>query len=66
MLDVLVNNAGTFSKDGTWDKDASPETISAALLEADDNHWAQVFAVNVASLQVRLDRLPLSVYRALS
>ncbi|KZV74363.1 NAD(P)-binding protein [Peniophora sp. CONT] len=50
-LDVLVNNAGIFSKDGAWDKDASAEAVSAALLQADDEHWSQVFAVNVASLQ---------------
>ncbi|VDB94299.1 unnamed protein product [Peniophora sp. CBMAI 1063] len=50
-LDVLVNNAGIFSNDGTWDKDASPEAISAALLQAEDKDWAQVFSVNVASLQ---------------
>ncbi|KZV65134.1 NAD(P)-binding protein [Peniophora sp. CONT] len=51
-LDVLVNNAGIITKDGTWDKDgANVNVISRALLEADDDEWAKGFAVNTSSIQ---------------
>ncbi|VDC06383.1 unnamed protein product [Peniophora sp. CBMAI 1063] len=51
-LDILVNNAGILTKDGNWDKDgASVETISQALLQADDKDWDQGFAINTSSIQ---------------
>ncbi|TFY77128.1 hypothetical protein EWM64_g6886 [Hericium alpestre] len=50
-LDVLVNNAGIMTNDGTWAADASAEEVSKALLHASDDDWAKAFAINAYSLQ---------------
>ena len=52
-LDLLVNNAGMMAQEGRWAHGTSVEEIGEALLEASDADWAQVFAVNAGSLQVR-------------
>ncbi|KAA1472935.1 NAD(P)-binding protein [Dentipellis sp. KUC8613] len=51
QLDVLVNNAGIMTNDGTWAADASAEEVSKALLQASDEDWAKGFAINASSLQ---------------
>ncbi|KAI0329182.1 NAD(P)-binding protein [Cubamyces sp. BRFM 1775] len=50
-LDVLVNNAGMGAREGDWVDGASVEEIKDALLQAPDEAWAKVFAVNVSSIQ---------------
>ncbi|KAL7281247.1 NAD(P)-binding protein [Trametes coccinea BRFM310] len=50
-LDILINNAGIMAQEGDWSDGASVEEIKAALLQARDEDWASVFAVNVASIQ---------------
>ena len=51
-LDLLFNNAGMKAAEGFWAPGASGEQIRDALLQAQDEDWAKVFAVNVGSLQV--------------
>ena len=51
-LDLLFNNAGMKAAEGFWAPSASGEQIRVALLQARDEDWAKVFAVNVGSLQV--------------
>ncbi|KAI0028871.1 hypothetical protein K488DRAFT_73422 [Vararia minispora EC-137] len=51
VLDVLVNNAGISRGDGFWEAGACAEAVSAALLQASDEDWAQTFAINVSAIQ---------------
>ncbi|EPQ57606.1 NAD P-binding protein [Gloeophyllum trabeum ATCC 11539] len=62
-LDILVNNAGIMRPEGLWGDGASAEEVKDALLKLEDEDWAQVFAVNVSSIQwLSAALLPYLVY----
>ncbi|CDO69284.1 hypothetical protein BN946_scf184976.g3 [Trametes cinnabarina] len=50
-LDALINNAGMAAREGNWADGAAVEEVKDALLQATDEDWSKVFAVNVASIQ---------------